>query len=455
MMKKFTKITLCLLLCVFGVGLVACDTRTDKEKAFTYPSSADTTYGNGGLAVQKGDYIYFVNGYQSVADLGDDQQNASHTVGALMLMKLDGNGNIVTNEDGLLKDEYYITMSDRLNGFEATGLFISGDYLYFTSVCEENESGDKDWAKERVEFNRIKLNKTGKVEEVYQSGVTYENLEYEYYIENGKTFILVYEKNANIDDGNVKNKLVRVSADSKENNEIARDVSSVGFATSGAEIFYVKDDSENTKYFVNKYNIESNQSNQFAVETSAVTVKFVAGGNVYLSYSHGSDTDLKKSSINEASFTVCNYQINGYDTFDITDDGSVLVAVKGNKIYFFRGNTVAEARYIEDTDATSIKIIGYTNGCVVYYDNNNNIKYVSYYNAVFGGDYSVQTVATSVNGLATTYFDLEDTYLYFYATVGSNEYLHRVKVVNNLDEEVEMVGVYLNDDVPEEENTEE
>ena len=60
-MKKFTKIMVCLLLCVMSVLFVACgDDRSDKEKDFTYSISGDV-YGNSGLAVQKGNYVYFVN----------------------------------------------------------------------------------------------------------------------------------------------------------------------------------------------------------------------------------------------------------------------------------------------------------------------------------------------------------------------------------------------------------
>ena len=56
----------------------------------------------------------------------------------------------------------------------------------------------------------------------------------------------------------------------------------------------------------------------------------------------------------------------------------------------------------------------------------------------------------------TTYFDLDEDYLYFYQTVGSNSYLHRIRINNNLGETEEMVGIYLEDDIPEEdEDTEE
>ena len=190
-MKKFTRILICLLLCVFSLGFVACDKRTEEEKNFTYPSSADVIKGNGGLAVRKGNYIYFVNGYTSITENGLTSES-TFMQGSLMLARLDSNGNLIKNDNGSIADEHFITMSNALCGYEATDLFIFGDYLYFVSPCKETESGGKVWAKERVVFNRIKLDKTSKVEELYRSGVKVDNLEYKYYVANGNLNILVW-----------------------------------------------------------------------------------------------------------------------------------------------------------------------------------------------------------------------------------------------------------------------
>ena len=45
--------------------------------------------------------------------------------------------------------------------------------------------------------------------------------------------------------------------------------------------------------------------------------------------------------------------------------------------------------------------------------------------------------------------------LYFYKKSGSNYYLHRIQIKNNLGETEEMVGVYLESDKPEIEEKEE
>ena len=41
------------------------------KKNFVYPSLNDQVVGNGGLAVKKGNYLYFVNGFQSIDDISN------------------------------------------------------------------------------------------------------------------------------------------------------------------------------------------------------------------------------------------------------------------------------------------------------------------------------------------------------------------------------------------------
>ena len=463
-MKKLSKILICLMLCVFGFAFVACDNRTDKEKNFTYPSASDTVYGNGGLAVRKGNYVYFVNGYKSVADITN--KNAYYNVGSLMLMKLDKNGEVVTDEDGLLKDEYYITMSSRLCGYEATNLYIFGEYLYFATPCLENESGDKTWAKERVVFSRIKLDKTSKVEEVYSTGVKYSNLEYEYYEENGNLFILCYEKGSSYYNGNGNNTLVRVHANAKASSKVVNNVSSVVFAENSNEILFVKDDSKESKYDLKQYDIAKNEIKDYTTFSSSVTVKFVAGGNVYITHKHsvGDTTDIKFSNIATQSGFELFRAYDGSSEIDITPDGSAVVMVKDNTISLITG--VSSTITITDESVSTIDIVGYANGCVVYYgklteesDYAYSVKMVSYYNYLNGGDTEIKTLVSlsdiDTSAAENTYFDLGDNYMYFFNKVGNNLYLHRVKLNNNLGETEEMFGVYESADAPEIEEEEE
>ncbi len=460
-MKKFTKILVCLMLCVFGFGLVACgDPRTKKEKNFTYPSASDHVYGNGGLAVRKGNYLYFVNGYNSVENISNKQD--SYNLGSLMLMKLDENGNVVRNDAGLLHDDYFITMSDKLCGYQATNLFISGDYLYFVTPSLENESGDKVWAKERVVFSRIKLDKSSEVEEVYSAGVKFDKLQYQYYEANGKLYILVWEQGESYYSELGADALVRVDASAKSSSVISNDVKDVVFADNYNEIFFMKHSQDDEYYFLKQYNIASNETSNYTSFEKTFDVVDVQDGRVFITIAHGvgSSTDVKSSEIsNKAGFEL----LYGYSTADsvkITPNGNIVLTSK-NVITLVKN--LDEVVTITDSDATKINIIDFTNGCIVYYDANENgssIKFVSYSNALAGTVEEISTVAT-VDEITEDYdfFDLDENKntLYFYSKDGSsntNYYLFRVELKENA-EEIEMVGVYNSGDEPVQEETEE
>ena len=377
-----------------------------------------------------------------------------------MLMKLGANGEIVTDDKGLVKDEYYITMSSRLCGYEATDLFIFGEYLYFVSPCLENESGDEVWAKERVVFNRIKLDKTSKVEQIYSSGVKYDQLEYEFYQQNG-VYLMVWEKGESYYAENGKDALIRVNTENKSTSVVANNVSSVVFSENANQVFYVKNNSDNSTYTLKQYNVAGNTSKEYNVFNKAVTLQFVANNKVYVTRAHdfGTTTDLLVSSINEevGSGFEFVYAYDGANELKISRDGAVIATASNNVISLIRQDE--DVITIKDDDATSIKIIGFTNGCVVYYDtkdDNSTIKMVSYYNHINGGDTAIQTLSTIKKVEEDyAYFDLDDSYMYFYQQQGSNYYLNRLKVNNNIGDAHEMIGVYNSDDVPEVEEEEE
>ena len=471
-MKKLKKLLICLMLCVFGFGLIACgDDRTEQEKNFTYPTEADAVYGNGGLAVRKGNYVYFVNGYKSVTT-NDLTKDTTFNVGSLMLAKLGADGQLVTNETGSIRDDYFITMSNKLCGYEATDLFIHGNYLYFVSPCLENETGDEVWAKERVVFNRIKLDKTGDVEEVYSSGVKYNNLEYKYYQTNGGLYILAWEKGETKYAENPANSLIRINTTNSAVEVVDSGVTNVIFSENANNVFFTKKDDKN--YELKKYNVSSNSVNVYHSSEKSFELKMVTDENVFITKTHdtmSSYTDLMISNFmaNDKSFKLFHSNVADY-TLDATDDGSAVIAIKGNVMNIINvnqnfgasGTTITKSITV-NTDATSIKIIGYTNGCVLFYDtasSNSNISLVSYSNAIAGSDVEVTTL-TTISAVADeyAYFDLsnDENLLYFYKMSGNDYYLHKIKVNNNIEEKEQMIGVYDEEDIPEieEEETEE
>jgi len=450
-----------------SVCLVACGSNDDDDKDFNYPTSSVGTSSNGGLAVQKGDYLYFVNGFQNVDSM--KEQNTKYTLGALMIAKLDENGNVITEENGSLDYDYYNYMSKRLCGFEATNLFIGGDYLYFTSPCEENESegssSDPVWAKDRVEFYRIKLDKSGEIERVYQSNVKYSEIDFEYYYINGNTYILVYEGGKSLD-SDATDTLIRVSANNKTETVVKENVLSYVMAENSNEIFYSFKTTKNgnTFYQLNQYNLVENKSTEFTAKDVDFDIQAVKGGKVFISYQSTelvTSTDLYMATISpKTAFPtvipdVTNLQ--SYDKYYITDDGDFFIGVKGNKIKVEKIGSSTQLNKVIDAAAESITVVGFVNGKIVYIDNNNMIKSFSYYNYANGVAEQIKTLS-KVEGVDTTYLDLDENYVYFYKTVGSNKYLHRVSLnATYVEEETndQMIGVYLDADIPEIEEKEE
>lgn len=446
-MKKFTKIFICLMLCLFSVVMVACDGRTPEEKAFTYPSRSDVVSSNGGMAVRKGDYIYFVNGYMTISDT-DHVQNGSLTHGSLMLMRLDEYGNVVTDEDGLLKDEYYITMSDRLCGYEATGLYIFGDYLYFTSPSQENtydRDGNYEWAKDRVEFYRIKLDKTSGVERLFKSTVANTSLQYKYYDNGSDLYILINEKGTSLENDNKSDVLYRVKASNKAIDEVATGVSNLNMSDNGENVFYTKVENNVSKLY--KYNVFTDGEVHFDTPTSETfkALKLVSEDYVYITDEN--DELYRRSLINpNGSWEELGDYVGHYDKMLIIPHSDEIMTIKGNKVSVING----ESRQMIDSDASKINFIGFTNGGMVYYDDSNNIKIMDCETL------EISTIIT-LGSKPTEMFDIaeDDTYMYFFMKQGANEYLYRVEVAFGESSEAEMLGVYIGDDAPVVEDSEE
>lgn len=429
-MKKFTRVLICLMLCVFGVGLIGCgDNRTEKEKTFTYPGARATVEGNGGLAVSKGNYIYFVNGFKNASD---SKQGKKSSFGSVMLTKLDKNGNLVVDENGSIEYDNYIHISKTLSGFEATSLNIFGDYLYFTSVCQRD--GDNEtWAKDIVTFNRIKLDKTSKVEEIYESTSANTNLEFKFYGNSNGVSLLVFEKDSN--------KLVKVTSGGKKTT-ISKNVEQVLFADDYRDVCFIKSTSNNElpykSYIVNA--ISGNKS-EFIDHETKVDLKAVENNAVYMV----EDDILCAVSIETKAKEDILTSYSSYKAVSISKDADYVVAVstEGDGMIFEVIQNKLPVRFGLDEKVTEVNVLGFVDGLFVFRDQDNNIK-------TFACDQNNATIDTIVKleGMNTDYFDIDGSYMYFYQKVGSNEYLHRV-LLGSGEQEAEFVGVYLQADIPE------
>ena len=183
-MKKFITFSLCLLLCVVTLGLAGCG----KSKKETVDTSI-ATYGNGGMVATRGDYVYFVNGYNSYSTFDEDNLNTKFDVGGLYRAKLNDVGGFDYDENGSVIGAEKI--SSHLVGFENTSIYVFGNHVYYaTPITEVDKEGELQTSK--LEFRRVAID-GGKTKELYQSKSNGDKIDYEFYYADGNVYLVINE----------------------------------------------------------------------------------------------------------------------------------------------------------------------------------------------------------------------------------------------------------------------
>jgi len=197
-MKKL--ICLLLTLCVTVCALTACGANFSGVKDFGGEVSS-----NGGFAVVKGDYVYFINGKGAS---GDDNTFGSVVKGALVRAKLSDVKNVGTaTECEVVVPKLFYTDYD----FAKSGFFIFGDYVYYaTPSANKDKTGTV--KNNFVEFTKTKLDGTGT-----SVIASYEGLStpYTFVAKGNDVYLTVYISETD-DDGNSTGYLVTYSENGKE-----------------------------------------------------------------------------------------------------------------------------------------------------------------------------------------------------------------------------------------------
>ncbi len=217
-MKKIITIIAIALICTLGFTGCAGDHYNNDNHA-KIDGVQDTSYevvGNGGSAVQYGNYIYFVNGTRGYSDT-DGTNNVYGQVikGALYRAELvgeaDSNGNFVVKRDsesgiklvsekGISYDNKEINVVDvqlissktvGSEGYADGGLFIYNEYLYVASPCNSKDSEGVVMA-DYNEFFRVNL-KTGVTQKLVTSTTANKGQPFAFYYRNGKIYLTFVE----------------------------------------------------------------------------------------------------------------------------------------------------------------------------------------------------------------------------------------------------------------------
>lgn len=196
-MKKSILVLITLLVAV--LALSACGSNFTGVKDFGGEVSS-----NGGFAVVKGDYVYFINGKGSSSD---DNAFGSVVKGALVRAKLadmKGNGTDVKCE--MVVPKLFYTDYD----YQTSGFYIFGDYVYYTTPSANKDKSGK-VKNSVVEFTRTKLDGTDTKVIYSTEGL---GTPYKFVADGDKVYLTVYVSETEND--TTANYLVTYSADGKQ-----------------------------------------------------------------------------------------------------------------------------------------------------------------------------------------------------------------------------------------------
>lgn len=362
-----------------GIATVACLTSVlafagCKEEAYkgkkleNTPATEATVDSNGGFAVQKGDYVYFINGMQS--------PTANNTYGKVVkgaLMRIPA----ADLQAGDYADvETVVPMLFVAQNFDA-GVYIYGDYVYYaTPTTDKNLSGtvENSW----IDFKRAKLDGSEAMSGYYFR-LSDNTSTYRFVEENGVVYCL-YEED---------------SALKSYNTKTGKHTTLVKGAKS--EFFYDKGEdgkaNGNVYYTMNVPigNEDTSAYDQIYCVNAAATVSKVDEGAASYTVTGGKTYDFDKSYLSD---NLDGFKASDYTTYPYVNLGQLVLDGVGKNAAKEENYTVTQFNGKEE----SVKAAATTDGY--------NYTISSYQN---GGIYFTRTEVSKTSSDAT------DTKLYYLA----------------------------------------
>ena len=322
------------MLCSVAVaaGCGTPDFKMEKPNATDY---AGEVASNGGFAVEKGNYVYFINGVES--------NTADNTYGAVekgALMRI--------TKAQLAAGEYdkavmVVPSLFVAKNYEA-GIFIYGDYVYYaTPTTEKNLEGKVE--NSYIDFKRAKLDGTEKA----MSGKFFHlasNSAFYRYVEIDGVVYCMYEEDGALKSYNTKTGKTTVLVEG------------------AGSYFYDKKDLENGNVYYTmsvKYNIDTDNSldasyNQlYCVNAAATATEVGKKENGEISYTAVCNGASKKYSFD------ASYLENDYADFEAKDYTTYPYVNLGQLVLDGVGTTSQDAGWFnQDDKADSLELSGYT-----------------------------------------------------------------------------------------------
>lgn len=493
--KFLTKISSFIILFVIcALLLVGCSVPWDGPD-----TEADVT-GNGSIAVQKGNYLYFVNGYTAKANMVAGDNTGVVNYSGIYKAKLNDNNQLEYDEDGNLLNCSKIV--DKVAGFDDTALYIYGDYMYFASpyagtvtVLENNQYIQKQNFN-LTDFYRVKLDGSG-LTSIYRTNNDSTSLQYAFYqtADSSDVNLVVYDsekivivncstnKATTICESASKVVMPQVADYKYSNNQITKQESAIYYTRSGTEEENLS--SGNVLAYAvigeNKENIIASGTNTYEVKTVTKDALVITIQNAEYPNTCNYFVTFDQTT-GEPQFdlnTVLNQKLDNSGSSSVYlcafEDGNpigIITKNELNKLVIADYNNVGKYVVLNDTvNLTPLKVVG---NYVYAYDDNKSLYRINYKQALVAQDKAslLETIYDSTKFVdeeetekvkdiyfdAKVNFNIVGNYVYFYVPYEGEEqtgyYINRVNILDQ-EKTAQLVGVIQDNHIVVEEETEE
>ena len=435
------------VLALVAFTLTACGFNPPRDN----PATNASIYGNGGMEVRKGDYVYFINGFYGIDNVNDGSNDYGDAVrGGIYRTKL-VDGNLSYDEDGNLTDCDLIV--PKIVGYEFGSFYIYDNHIYYATPNNEKDrygeltknlvdiyrcdiDGDNNtriYTTEseytNVEFNVIKINTTA---DNYSTFVM---------IKDGTSHVIIEYANSNKTERTVCDENVGSVAWLEQTNYITDDsINSGKVADVNKNVYYtVTKTNTASSTTLHSYNLvtrednvlaDDNQStyNLIGLKNNKLYYEKTVNGNTSFNYNTLSGTFISNETamyynsyssyyimdeenayaggviaVNDSGTYYVQFGSNGADDRKVISSsiGYDILFVNGSKVYARNDGAQIYEIDLADSTYTAVEILGsevgsqYSENAYVDFDG----RFISYYAEVTVGDatyYYTHLVDTSI-----------------------------------------------------------
>ena len=426
MKKFFSVLTVLLLTCFIFVGC----SRTP------VPASSSPAVGNGGLAVQKGEYIYFVNGFVSKSENLNGNKDGKITKGGIYRVKAsdvsyytDESGNLVYTQGNLSVDANGVVTGaelivSKVCGFEDASLYIYGEYIYYVTP-NNGVDGDGNPYVNDLDFCRARLD--GEKNTVLGTislgdDEAYKNKEFGFYSIDSSVYFAIYDGKDAINIYQIGKKgansvFSKSGVTSASLPKVIKNYSNQKLSNTEKILYYV------TSNNICAVGLNGTGNSLLASFQNETKILDNSGSAIYYTVKEGDNIKLYSNTCIASDFTsASNLVIDGYENFNgllTFKNRDAVVASTDTGVYFIQNGEIVTSKSIT---GESIALIA-TSGDNLIYKNGTSIYVVNF----FGNNEAVklsgekELVSENINHFAS----VDGAYVYFYVKCDERTYLER------------------------------